>query len=148
MICNALFSFSSADLVYMIIPDRILIVFGSALLIFRLIEPLTPWWDAFAGAAVGFTLLFVIAVLSKGGMGGGDIKLYAVIGLVLGIKLTLLSFFLATLIGTIIGVSAILLKRKGRKDHVPFGPSIAVGCVATYFWGNDLIDLYLQLLFY
>ncbi|KIL46204.1 prepilin peptidase [Jeotgalibacillus campisalis] len=136
-----------SDLAYMIIPDKILLFFGGALLVLRVFEPLTPWWDAYAGSVAGFSLLLFIAIVSKGGMGGGDIKLYAVIGLVLGVKLTLLSFFLATLIGTMAGVAGIVWKRKNRKEPVPFGPSIAAASVITYFWGEDLISLYLQLLF-
>ncbi|PPA71549.1 prepilin peptidase [Jeotgalibacillus proteolyticus] len=135
------------DLVYMIIPDKILLLFGAFLIVIRTVEPLNPWWDAPAGSAAGFFLLFFIAILSKGGMGGGDIKLYAVIGLVLGVKLTLLSFFLATLIGTAAGLIGLMLKGKNRKDQIPFGPSIAAGSIAAYFWGYELIDLYIRLLF-
>lgn len=135
-----------SDIAYMLIPDKILLVFGLPLVVLRLIEPLSPWWDAFLGAAAGFSLLLLIAIISKGGMGGGDIKLYGVVGLVLGVKLTLLSFFLATFIGTVIGVLGIALKIWSRKQPVPFGPSIALGAVIAYFWGNDLIQLYLSLL--
>ncbi|MDG5470953.1 prepilin peptidase [Jeotgalibacillus sp. ET6] len=137
-----------SDLAYMIIPDKILLFFGTALLAVRVVEPLSPWWNAYLGAGVGFTLLLLIAIVSKGGMGGGDIKLYAVIGLVLGVKLTLLSFFLATFIGTIAGIAGIVWKSKNRKEPVPFGPSIAAASIITYFWGQDLIDLYFNLLFY
>ncbi|MDZ5712362.1 prepilin peptidase [Jeotgalibacillus haloalkalitolerans] len=138
---------SVTDIAYMLIPDKILLFFLMIILPLRILEPLTPWWDALLGAAVGFTLLLLIAIVSKGGMGGGDIKLYAVIGLVLGVKLTLLSFFIATFIGTAAGLVAIYVRKKSRKDPVPFGPSIAAGAVIAYFWGQELISVYSGLFF-
>ncbi|WP_227396735.1 prepilin peptidase [Jeotgalibacillus aurantiacus] len=133
---------SVSDMAYMLIPDKILLFFAGILIPLRLIVTLNPWWDALAGAAAGFGLLFFIAILSKGGMGGGDIKLYGVIGLVLGVKLTLLSFFFATLIGTVAGLFMIVIKKKSRKEPVPFGPSIAAGSLIAYFFGEDLIRWY------
>ena len=59
----------------------------------RVLSPLTPWWDSLVGAVVGFGILYIIAVLSNGGMGGGDIKLFFLIGLVLGTIDTLLTLF-------------------------------------------------------
>ncbi|TFE01023.1 prepilin peptidase [Jeotgalibacillus salarius] len=136
-----------SDIEYMIIPDRILLFFGVMMVALRILIPLSPWWDAFAGAAAGFVLLLLIGIISRGGMGGGDIKLYAVIGLVLGVKLTLLSFFLATFIGTAAGLYAIYVKKKSRKEPVPFGPSIAIGALIAYFWGEIFITSYMNLFF-
>ena len=99
-----------SDSVYMIIPDKVLLFFLPLLIIERIFIPLTPWWDSILGAVVGFVLLLLIAVISKGGMGGGDIKLYGVLGIALGLKAVLLSFFLAALIGGIYGAIALLLR--------------------------------------
>ena len=137
-----------SDFAYMLIPDKILLVFGGTILILRFVEPLTPWWDALAGGAIGFFLLFFIAIVSKGGMGGGDIKLYAVIGLVLGVKLTLLSFFFATFLATIVGITGILLGLWSRKQVIPFGPYIATASLIAYFWGNQLFALYMNWFIY
>lgn len=142
MFVSLLMIITVSDIEYMLIPDKILLFFGVLFIPLRVIEPLTPWWDAPLGAAAGFTLLLLIAIVSRGGMGGGDIKLYAVIGLVLGVKLTLLSFFIATFIGTAAGVYAIYVKKKSRKDPVPFGPSIAAGTLIAYFWGEKIISSY------
>ncbi|TDL34406.1 prepilin peptidase [Jeotgalibacillus sp. S-D1] len=132
-----------SDISYMIISDKILLFFGILLAVLRIVEPLAPWWDSYTGAAGGFMLLFMIAVISRGGMGGGDIKLYAVIGLVLGIKLTLLSFFFAVLLATIAGLGGIWLGLWTRKEMIPFGPYIAVASLISYFFGNDLINHYI-----
>jgi leader peptidase (prepilin peptidase) / N-methyltransferase len=135
-----------SDLAYMIIPDKVLMFFAGLFLIERIFIPLTPWWDSLAGAAAGFFLLLLIAVVSKGGMGGGDIKLFAVIGFVLGVKLLLLSFFLSTLFGAFFGVIGLLLGAIKRKQAIPFGPFIALGTLVAYFFGDYLIAEYMNLL--
>ncbi|KXH87317.1 A24 family peptidase [Sporosarcina sp. HYO08] len=134
-----------SDIAYMLIPDKVLLPFGVVLLILRLFIPLAPWWDSLLGAAAGFLILLLIAVVSKGGMGGGDIKLFFVIGLVLGTVHTLLTLFLAALIGSIVGL--IFLKRtgQGRKTPIPFGPSIATAAVIVYFWGSEIVGWYTNL---
>ena len=135
-----------SDINYMIIPDKILIWFAGIFLLERIFWPLSPWWDSLIGAVTGFLLLFVIMFVSKGGMGFGDVKLYAVLGFVLGIKLVLLSFFLSTLYGAIIGGLAMLFKIVKKRQPIPFGPFIAAGTLTAYYWGPDLIDLYLRFL--
>lgn len=131
-----------SDIAYMLIPNKVLLPFAIVLIGLRLIIPLEPWWDSFLGAIVGFGVLYLIAVVSKGGMGGGDIKLFFVIGLVLGTTSTLVTLFLAAFIGSIVGL--IVLKRtgQGRKTPIPFGPSIAVAAVISYFWGADFVAWY------
>lgn len=135
-----------SDILYMLIPDKVLLVFTGLFLFERLFIPLTPWWDSLAGAAVGFFLLLLIAVVSKGGMGGGDIKLFAVIGFVVGIKVVLLSFFLATLYGALFGLFALLLKRVKRGEPIPFGPFIAAGTLTAYYFYDIIISRYFQIL--
>ncbi|MEH7223085.1 prepilin peptidase [Bacillus sp. JJ1566] len=135
-----------SDIRYMIIPDKVLLFFAPLLLIERIFIPLDPWWDMLTGSIVGFLLLYLIAIVSKGGMGGGDIKLYAVLGIALGWKLVLLSFFLATLIGTILGLIGIAIGKVRKGKPVPFGPSIVMGTLIAYFWGQDLITLYIKLI--
>ncbi|ETP68906.1 prepilin peptidase [Planococcus glaciei CHR43] len=133
-----------SDIAYMLIPDKVLLPVGIVLLALRLFIPLDPWWDALLGAAVGFGILLLIAIVSKGGMGGGDIKLFFVIGLVLGTSGTLLTLFFASLIGAIAGIVQLRILNKDRKTPVPFGPSIAVGAVITYFWGDALLKWYMN----
>lgn len=131
-----------SDMAYMLIPNKVLLPFAVVLFGARLFIPLESWWDSLLGALVGFGVLYIIAVVSKGGMGGGDVKLFFVIGLVLGTVHTLLTLFLASVIGTIVGM--ILLRRagNGRKTPIPFGPSIALAAVIAYFWGADFVAWY------
>ncbi|WP_318508192.1 prepilin peptidase [Bacillus sp. T3] len=136
-----------SDLAYMIIPDKVLLVFATFFLVERLLIPLTPWWDSLIGAVVGFVLLLAIALISKGGMGGGDIKLFALIGFVVGVKLVLLAFFLSTLLGAVLGLAGMALKLVKKGKPIPFGPFIAAGTMLAYYYGDDLINAYLQIFF-
>jgi leader peptidase (prepilin peptidase)/N-methyltransferase len=138
-----------SDMKYMIIPDKVLLFFAGLFVIERIFIPLTPWWNPLIGAAAGFILLYGIAILSKGkGMGGGDIKLFAVLGLAIGWKLVLLSFFLSCVVGSIIGVLAIMTGKVKRKQPIPFGPSIMVGTIAAYFYGQELLQWYFKIIGY
>lgn len=136
-----------SDIAYMLIPDKILLFFLIPLIILRVFEPLSPWWDSIVGAVVGFGVLFLIAVVSKGGMGGGDIKLFFLIGLVLGWIPTLLTLFLASIIGTVIGIITLRRSKQGRKTPIPFGPSIAIAAIMSYFYGELLVDWYVNMFF-
>ncbi|MED1204800.1 prepilin peptidase [Heyndrickxia acidicola] len=134
-----------SDIAYMLIPDRILIVFAGLFIVERIADPLTPWWDSIIGAAAGFFLLLLIALASKGGMGGGDIKLYAVLGFAMGVKAALLSFFFATLYGAAIGIIGLCLGVFKRKKPIPFGPFIGLGALTSFFFYQKIIDWYLSL---
>ncbi len=99
------------------------------------------------GAAIGFSLLLGIALISKGGMGGGDIKLFALIGFVVGVKTLLLSFFLSTLLGAVFGLIGMALGLVKKSKPIPFGPFIAAGTMIAYYFGDFLIRTYLNLFF-
>lgn len=136
-----------SDVHYMVIPNRILLFFAPLLLIERItLAPLTPWWDSLLGSIVGFMMLFLIALVSKGGMGGGDIKLFAVIGLALGVKLTVLAFFLSTFVGTMFGLIGMAIGRVKRGEPMPFGPAIVVGTLIAYFFGEAMIGMYVKVM--
>ncbi len=136
-----------SDLSYMLIPNKVLLFFLPFVIIQRLFIPLTPWWDMFLGGFVGFTLLLLISLMSKGGMGGGDIKLYGVLGLILGCKLIVLSFFLAALVGTSVGLLGMAIGKVQRGKPIPFGPSIAAGTLVAYYYGDVLINWYFTYVF-
>ncbi|MED3660518.1 prepilin peptidase [Ureibacillus sp. FSL K6-8385] len=134
-----------SDFQYMIIPDKVLLFFLPLIILGRFLSPLEPWWDAFLGAAIGFAILLGIAVVSKGGMGGGDIKLFLLIGLVLGTVKTVLTLFLSSIIGLFAGIMVLKMRKQGMKNPVPFGPSIAVAAIIVYFYGDSIIRWYWNL---
>lgn len=136
---------SVSDIAYMLIPDKVLLFFLPFLIIGRVLSTLDPWWDSILGAVVGFGILYIIAIISKGGMGGGDIKLFFLIGLVLGTMNTLLTLFIASLIGMVVGILIIIKRGQGRKTPVKFGPFIAIGALSAYFYGDLIFDWYIGL---
>jgi leader peptidase (prepilin peptidase)/N-methyltransferase len=109
------------------------------------ISPITPL-TSLLGLLGGGTLFYLIAVVSKGGMGGGDIKLIAMIGAFLGWQGALFTIFSGALLGSLVGVTLMLLGKKGRKDKVPFGPFLSCGAILFMLSGDDLIQWYLNLL--
>lgn len=134
-----------SDIAYMLMPDKVLLCFLPLLVIGRMLAPLTPWWDSIVGAVFGFGILYSIAVVSRGGIGGGDIKLFFLLGLVLGTINTLLTLFIAAFIGMVVGIIVLQVRQQGRKTPIPFGPSIALAAVIVYFYGNVIVKWYVGL---
>lgn len=135
-----------SDISYMLIPNKVLLFFLPFIIVARIFIPLEPWYDAIIGAVVGYVLLAIIIIASKGGMGAGDMKLFGVMGFVLGWKNILLTFFFAALFGAVIGGMLMLFKKVKRGEPIPFGPFIVLAAIITYFYGGILIDIYLSLL--
>jgi len=135
-----------SDLAYMLIPDRILLFFLLVFIIERYFIPLDSWWNSMIGAVGAFVVLFLIGLVSNGGMGGGDIKLFGVLGFVLGWKLILITFIIACFTGTIFGLVSMKARRIHKRNPIPFGPFIGFGGLISYFYGNELIGWYLSIL--
>ncbi len=136
-----------SDIKYMIIPDRVNLFFLILFLIELMFIQTESWWDPLAGLLVGIAVPLVIILVSRGGMGGGDMKLLAVFGILLGWKLVLLSFFLATLFGTVVGIIGMMMGFIKKGKPFPFGPFLVMGALIAYFFGKDLIDLYITYFF-
>jgi len=115
-------------------------------IILRIISPLDPWYDALIGGSVGFLLIMIIILVSKGGMGAGDMKLFGVLGIILGWKLTLLTLFIASLVGAVIGGILMATKKIKRGQPIPFGPYILLGALISFFFGEQLLTFYYNLL--
>jgi len=98
------------------------------------------------GGAVGFIFLLVPALLSPQGMGMGDVKMAALIGLAAGFPLVLVAMFAAALSGGLAAIVLLLLRKKGRKATIPFGPYLSLGAMIALVWGLDIIGWYLGLL--
>lgn len=139
----ALVAITAIDLDHQLIPDVITlpgIVVGLAA---SALTGRPSWLESVLGVVVGGGLFFLIIVLSGGGMGGGDMKLGAMLGAFLGWKAGLLAVFAAVLAGGALAVVLLALGRKGRKDPVPFGPFLALGGLLALLWGEPLLAWYL-----
>lgn len=103
--------------------------------------------DPLIGGAAAFGLLFVIAFVS-GGMGFGDVKLAAFIGVVagrFGWEVVVTAIFAAFILGGLAGVAVIASGKKGRKDAIPFGPALAAGALVALFAGPGPVRTWLGL---
>ncbi|MBB6448344.1 leader peptidase (prepilin peptidase)/N-methyltransferase [Geomicrobium halophilum] len=131
------------DLHYMRIPNSILAFFACLLIFVRIfLHPFDPWWDPFMAALLSFSVLFVLMNMSGGGLGGGDVKLFAVLGLAFGLLDLLLVFFLSTLVGTAIGIGSRILARLKPGQPFPFAPSIALAVIIVVMAGDWLWHWY------
>ena len=132
------------DLAHTIIPDAITLPGMLAGLLASVVLTPVGLGNALIGALLGGGVFLVIAVLSRGGMGGGDIKLIAMIGAFLGWQAVLATMFLGALLLTLLGLALMLLRQKRRQDPLPFGPFLATGALLTMVWGDVLLTWYQQ----
>lgn len=102
--------------------------------------------SSLGGLLLAGGLFLLIVVLSKGGMGGGDVTLIAALGFILGIKYILVNILLSFLFGAIISLVLLATKIKTRKDPIPFGPFIVLAFFVTLIWGERLVGWYVGLL--
>ena len=140
------------DLRHQIIPDIISlpgILFGLAV---SIIFSHITWYDSLIGIIGGGGVFYLVAYVfekltGKEGMGGGDIKLLAMIGAWMGWKAVPFVILFSSLIGIIIGGGSLLLLRQGLQTKIPFGPFLALGALLYLFFGSDFVSWYFRLLF-
>jgi leader peptidase (prepilin peptidase)/N-methyltransferase len=147
----ALLAITFIDIDHRIIPDIISLPGIPLGFLASLILPQLKWSDSLIGIGVGGGILLAIAwgyqiATGKDGMGGGDIKLLAMIGAFLGWKGVLFTIMASSLIGTVVGIVLMVRAGKGIKMAMPFGPFLAIGAILYLFFGPQLIDLYFNLL--
>lgn len=133
------------DAKHRIIPDVINypgMVVGVLLAVFQVHISLH---DSIFGFLAGGGLFFLILILTRGGMGAGDMKFMAFIGTFLGLRDTLLTIFFGSIIGSVYGLLLMILKGAGLKTAVPYGPFLAMGAFIAALYGNDLVQLYINL---
>ncbi|MED3623668.1 prepilin peptidase [Neobacillus thermocopriae] len=133
------------DIRKQLILDIVTFPILGGLVISRLFIGTEPFWYYMLGGLVGFTLLLFIAIVSKGGMGGGDIKLYATIGVALGPMLTIMSLVLASFVGAIAGLLLMLTGKLKRRQPMAFGPFIMVGSLISYGYGKVIWNWYMSI---
>lgn len=132
------------DYDHQLILDKVLIWFAGIGILMNLYIGYPNITDMIIAAVTGGGVMLVIAVITRGGMGGGDIKFVAVLGLWFGLKFIILTLFLSFVIGGLGSVVLLLFKFKGRKDFIPFGPFIAIGALITALYGVEIIRWYLK----
>ena len=147
------------DLDHMILPDSVTIGGMIAGPVFSALVPAmhhgaTVWYDGLLksgiGEIAGFGLLFLVAVLGekvfkKEAMGFGDVKLMGAVGAFLGWQAVLFVLIVGSLAGSVVGVTLILLKKTELQGRIPFGPYLSLGALIWVFWGQRILDGYIDI---
>ena len=102
--------------------------------------------NAALGGGIGFGIFLLIAVISRGGMGWGDVKLVGLIGLATGFPLVFFSIILGAILGAVVAVALVVAKKRTFKETLPFGPFLALAAMVTLLWGNNILSWYLGLM--
>jgi leader peptidase (prepilin peptidase)/N-methyltransferase len=92
--------------------------------------------------AIGFVFFLIVFFISPRGMGMGDIKLAGLIGLVTGLPFVIIALMIGILIGGLVAIVVLALRKKGRKDVLPYGTFLAIGPIITLLWGNEIFHWY------
>jgi leader peptidase (prepilin peptidase)/N-methyltransferase len=146
----ALIVITFIDLDHQIIPDVISLPGIVAGFLCSFAVPWISWSDSLLGILAGGGSLYLVAVgyellTKKEGMGGGDIKLLAMIGAFLGWQSILPIVFFSSLMGTLVGIPVMWIKKADSKLAIPFGPFLAAAALFHLFWGTQLLRWYLGL---
>lgn len=136
------------DIDHQIIPDAITLPGIGLVLAAVWFLPQQSYADSVLGFFTGGGSLLAIGLLyrrvtGQDGMGGGDIKLLALVGVVIGWKGVLFTLFLASAVGSLAGVAVMLHTGKGVRAMIPFGPFLAIGAICYVFFGPEVINWYL-----
>jgi len=100
--------------------------------------------EAAIGGGIGLGLFLLVVVISRGGMGWGDVKMAALIGIVIG-YLVFVALFLAVILGGLVAGLLLVLKIKKRKEAIPFAPFLSLATIVTLLWGSYILRWYLGL---
>lgn len=99
-----------------------------------------PWWGYLVGVVAASVPFFLIALVTRGGIGGGDIKLMAAVGLFCGWKIVLLGAFFGVILGGLMGVIMLAVFGRNRKAMMPLAPALALGTVVALLWGEPILS--------
>src|SRR5690606_6863153 len=138
---------SAIDIHHTIIPSSLVIIGSICAIIFNIIGWGRPFLDGIYGALAGAGVIILMDLLAlvffkKQGMGGGDMKLMAMIGLFMGLKYVLLSMLFSIYIGGIIFIILMLMGKIQKTEYIPFGPFLSIGTLVSLFAGAQIIAWY------
>jgi len=148
ILSSALIIIAFIDLNEQIVPDVISLPGIAIGFIISFFVPYISYANSALGILIGGGIILIIGmagsiIFKKEAMGGGDVKLAAMIGAFLGWRYIIISLFLGFFLGALAGIILILSKTKSREDVVPFGPFIVLGSFITLLWGEKIISWYI-----
>lgn len=128
-----------------IILDEVLILLLSAGLVYTGIFGNT-WSESLLGAVTGSGLLGLLYLMSRGGMGLGDVKFAGVLGIWTGFPGIVVNLYLAFFLGGTVALLLCALHKANRKTRLPFGPCLCAGAVLSFFFSSRILDWYWSLI--
>lgn len=142
--------FCILDLVFLVdmdtmeIPNRFIIVMLYVAVVALLVVSGVSFIDHIIGALCISIPMLLIMYAIPGAFGGGDVKLSAAAGLIMGWQLTIIGFIIGLFAAGIYGIILLIRKKKGKKDHFAFGPFLCTGYMIATICGMDIIDAYMK----
>ena len=146
LFASATVALFAIDLEHQLLPDAITLP-GIVIGLFASLFLPPGMKDSLIGMLIGGGFLWLVGeayfrYAGEEGMGGGDVKMLAMIGAFLGWKLTILTLMLSSVAGSVIGVTIIAMKRGGLKHALPFGTFLALGALIASLWGERIVTWY------
>lgn len=136
------------DIDHMIIPDEILVVLGITTLLYLIIFNRGVLIEHIISGLIAFGVFLLLFLVTRGrGIGFGDVKFAAIIGLICGYPGTILAFYIAFVVGAVVALLLIVTKKKKiRGDTIPFGPFLVIGTILAFFFADTIIPFFVQLM--
>ncbi len=106
----------------------------------------SPVLSSLSGGATGLVIILLPFLIARGGMGLGDVKMAALVGLVTGFPKVFIALFLSIMVGGLVAVALLTLGIKKRRQPIPFGPFLAIGTMVTIVWGSEIQQWYQQIM--
>ncbi len=150
LLTSFLISITIIDLKHQIIPDGLVVSVLGLNILYKIGNYFMygipfEFLDSLFGLLAGAGLFLLILLISRGGMGGGDVTLVGALGFSLGLKNTVLMILLSFIIGAVISLILLAFKIKSMKDPIPFGPFIIIAFYLSYFFSDIIISFYFSL---
>lgn len=133
------------DLRYKIIPNKINLFGFSIILTIKILESLyylsfAPLLDSTLGLLIGAVPILLVILITNGGMGAGDMKLMAVIGMWFGLKFTYLVLLIGILAASIMAIILLVTKQSTKKSELPFAPFLFISTFICLIFGQNILD--------
>ena len=141
-LASTLIVVSFIDVDHKYIPNRIVMLLLGVGVLYNILNKEMTVFDSIVGFFSASVPLLILAMASKGGMGGGDIKLMAVVGIFLGWQFTVLALIIAACSGSVVGIGLMLFKKVNRKEPICFGPFLSVGIGIVMIYGQEILAWY------
>jgi leader peptidase (prepilin peptidase)/N-methyltransferase len=151
LVTALLLALAAYDWRWMLLPDKLMLPLTMVVAVLAAVSAIVTSelrvvQGALAAALLGGGAFWLMAAASRGrAMGGGDIKLAFAMGLLLGLQGTMVAMFVAFNVAALAGVWLIVTRKRGRRDHIPFGPYLVLGTIVAYLYEREIVAAYLRL---